>query len=87
MSAAGCVSVANALSSNVDVPDGVEQPLVLGDVLGQPARQGIDRGPEALQAQSNVPSLGELEKFWTRFVGARSSVYERSMDLMKQTAW
>lgn len=81
MSAASSVSVANALASNVDVSDGVEEPLVLGNILGQPPRQGINRGPEPLQTKSDISSFGKLEKFRAGFVCAWPSMYKGSVNL------
>lgn len=82
MPAISRVSVADALSADADVPNGVEQPpLISGDILAEPLGQRLDGTSEALKTQPHVPRLRELHQFGVRLVRSRPTVDQGHMYL------
>lgn len=76
------VSIAHALSTDTDVPNGIEQPpFISGGILREPLGQRLDSTSESLKPQPDVTSFRKFHQFRIRFVRSRSTVYQRDVYL------
>lgn len=87
VSAVGGVSIAHALSTDADVPNGIEQPpLISGDILREPLGQRLDGTSEPLEPQSDVTSFREFHQLRIRLVRTGSAMNQRDVYLKQNCA-